>query len=300
MRPALVPQLDLLTLRLFVAVCEERSIKRAALREHIAVSALSRRISDLETSLKVTLLRRHSQGVEPTPAALPLLHHARIVMRDIAQMQSELADCIAGVKGTIRVHANIWAIAEYLPAQLRTFLAEHPQISVEIEESLSSAIIKAVAERVADIGIIGSNVVADGLHVLPYRSDRLVVVMPPEHPLADRASVRLADLLPYDIIGAKRGSALDQLVLGGMAELGEALRIRVRISGFDTLYRMAEAGLGVGLGPSASAARYCQTMRLVMVPLAEVWAERRLNLCVAAGSLPPHIRLLVEHLCRDR
>jgi DNA-binding transcriptional LysR family regulator len=90
------------------------------------------------------------------------------------------------------------------------------------------------------------------------------------------------------------------LVMGGIAELGEALRIRVRISGFDTLYRMAEAGLGVGLGPSASAARYCQTMRLVMVPLEEVWAERRLNLCVTAGSLPPHIRLLVEHLCLGR
>jgi DNA-binding transcriptional LysR family regulator len=296
MRPALIPQLDLVTLRLFVAVCEERSIKRAAVREHIAVSALSRRMSDLETALRTTLLRRHARGVEPTPTALPLLHHARIIMRDIAQMQSELADSITGVKGTIRLHANIWAIAEYIPGQLRSFLAEHPQISVEIEESLSSAIITAVSDQVADIGIIGSNVVANGLHVLPYCSDRLVVVMHTDHPLAGRSSLRLAELLPYDVIGAKRGSALDQLVMGGMAELGEALRIRVRISGFDTLYRMAEAGLGVGLGPSASAARYCSTMRLVMVPLDETWAERQLNICVATGKLPPHVQLLVEHL----
>ena len=296
MRPVPVPQLDLVTLRLFVAVCEERSIKRAALREHIAVSALSRRISDLETALKTTLLLRHARGVEPTPTALPLLHHARIVLRDMAQMQSELADTIAGVKGTIRLHANIWAIAEYIPGQLRAFLADHPQISVEIEESLSGAIVKAVAEQGADIGIIGSNIVASGLRVLPYRSDRLVVIMRQDHPLAGRPSLRLADLLPYDIIGAKRGSALDQLVTGGVAELGEALRVRVRISGFDTLYRMAEAGLGIGFGPSGSAARYCRTMRLAMVKLDEPWAERQLNICVPTGTLPPHVQVLVEHL----
>ena len=63
MRPSWVPQIDLLTLRLFIAVCEERSINRAAAREHIAVSALSRRMSELEATLKVALLRRHTRGV---------------------------------------------------------------------------------------------------------------------------------------------------------------------------------------------------------------------------------------------
>lgn len=298
MRPSWVPQIDLLTLRLFIAVCEERSINRAAAREHIAVSALSRRMSELEATLKVALLRRHTRGVEPTPAALPLLHHARVILRDVGEMESELAEYGAGVKGTIRLHANIWAISQYIPHQLRAFLADHPQIGIEIEESLSGAIIKSVTEKIADIGIIGSNVVADGLRVLPYRKDRLVVVMSPDHPLVEWASLRLADLVPYDVIGAKRGSALDQLVMGGMAELGEALRIRVRISGFDTLYRMAEAGLGLGLGPAASARRYCETMNLVMRPLDESWAERQLNICVSTGELPRHVRLLVEHLRR--
>jgi len=229
---------------------------------------------------------------------LPLLHHARVILRDVGEMESELAEYGAGVKGTIRLHANIWAISQYIPHQLRAFLADHPQIGIEIEESLSGAIIKSVTEKIADIGIIGSNVVADGLRVLPYRKDRLVVVMSPDHPLVERASLRLADLVPYDVIGAKRGSALDQLVMGGMAELGEALRIRVRISGFDTLYRMAEAGLGLGLGPAASARRYCETMNLVMRPLDESWAERQLNICVSTGELPRHVRLLVEHLRR--
>jgi len=298
MRAPFAPQLDLLTLRLFTAVCEERSIHRAAEREHIAASALSRRLSDLEASLKLALFRRHSRGLEPTPAAIALLHHARIIMRDVAQMEGDLADRSAGVKGTIRLHANIWAIVEYLPGHLQSFLAEHPQISVEIEESLSSAIIKAVVEQVADIGIIGSNAPAEGLRMLPYRKDRLAVIMPPGHPLAERAALRLADLLPYDVIGAKRGSALDQLIATGIAELGEALRMRIRMAGFETLYRMAEAGLGVGLVPTACAVRHCETMNLVMRPLDEAWAERQLHICVPTGTLPAPLRLLVAHLCR--
>src|SRR5258708_32018204 len=120
--------------------------------------------------------------------------------------------------------------------------------------------------------------------------------MPPEHPLAGRAALHLADLLPYDVIGARSGSSLEQLVLRGMQEVGQPLRIRVRISGFETLCRMAEAHLGVGLVPHDCAMRHCSTMKLVMVALDETWAERELNLCTAAGQLPPQVRMLVEHL----
>ncbi len=296
MRASAISRVDLLTLRLFVAVCEERSINRAAEREHIAASALSRRLSDLEASLEAQLFRRHSRGLEALPAALTLLHHARILMRDMAQMESELADHATGLRGSIRLHATIWAIVQYLPSDLNAFLSTHPRVSVEIEEALSAGTIKAVAERIADIGIVASSVLEEGVRVLPYRRDRLVVVMPKHHDLARRAGLHMADLLPYDMIGAKRGSALDQLMLGGEAALGEALKVRVRLSGFETVCRMAEAHLGIGLVPAACAARHCQTMSLAMVPLEESWAERQLNICVAEGPLPAPVRALVEHL----
>jgi len=80
--------IDLLTLRLLVAVVEEQSVAKAAGREHIAASAVSKRIADLEKTLKVQLFRRHRTGLQPTPAGHALLHHARVLMRDLAQMDS--------------------------------------------------------------------------------------------------------------------------------------------------------------------------------------------------------------------
>src|SRR5208282_385628 len=161
--------IDLVTLRLFIAVCEETSIAKAAEREGIAASALSKRMSDLEASLKLSLFHRHRKGLQPTEAAHALLQHARTLMRDIAQMETEIGEHQRGLKGTIRIQANVWAILQYLPGDLSSFLEEHPMVRVEVEESISSATVQAVESHAADIGIIGSNVPAPGLQVLPYR-----------------------------------------------------------------------------------------------------------------------------------
>lgn len=293
------PTVDLVTLRLFVAVCEERSINRAAAREHIALSALSRRVSDLEASVGLILLRRHSRGVEPTAAGLSLLQHARIVMRDVRQMQSDLAERAGGLRGVVRLYANTWAITEYIPQHLHTFLRANPNISVEIEEAVSDEIIRGVHDRVADIGVLSGHVTGEGLRVLPYQTDRLMALMRTDHPLAGRETVQLEDLAPYDVIGAKRGSALEQLLLEGAAAAGVVLRIRLRVAGFDTMFRMVEVGLGIGFGPSTSARRFGRVMKVVGRPLAESWAERHLTLCLPLGEVPPHVMLLVEHLRRS-
>lgn len=293
-----VPPIDLLTLRLFVAVCEERSINRAAAREHIALSALSRRVSELEAALGLILLRRHRRGIEPTSAGLSLLQHARVIVRDIGQMEADLAERAGGIRGVVRLYANTWAIAEYMPQHLHSFLAAYPSISVEIEEAVSDEIIRSVHDRIADIGILSGHVTGEGLRTLPYQRDRLVALMPVDHPLAKARSVRLADFAHFDIIGARRGSALEQLLLEGAAAAGLVLRIRLRVAGFDTLYRMVEAGLGIGFGPATSAERYSRYMRVTGRPLAESWAERHLSLCLPVGEVPRHVKLLVEHLRR--
>lgn len=157
---------DIQTLRLFIAAYEERSIAKAAQRENIVPSALSKRLSDLEASLRVTLFHRHRNGLEPTAAANAVLHHARLVMHELLQMESELLDFGAGLKGQVRIHANVWAIVEYLPDDLASFAAEHPLVRIDLEENISSGIIRAIGENAADIGVLASSVPTPGLHVI--------------------------------------------------------------------------------------------------------------------------------------
>lgn len=171
-------RIDLTSLQLFVAVCELGSIGRAAEREFIAASAISKRLSDLEATLGTALLYRHARGVDLTPAGESLLHHARAMLYSLEKMQGELSEYADGVRGHVRVHANISAIVQFLPEDLGAFARAHEAIKIDLEEHLSSEVVRAVQEGAADLGICHVPADADALQTLPYRSDRLALVLP--------------------------------------------------------------------------------------------------------------------------
>jgi len=290
---------DLVTLELFVAVCEERSISRAAERAHTVASAVSKRISDLEQALRMQLFYRQARGLTLTPAAEALLRHARLVLRDLAEMESEIAEHGKGLRGQVRIRSGVSSIIQHLARDLGCFLASYPGVRIDLEEDTSREIIAAVAGNAADIGIFGSNVPAPGLQVFPYRSDRLVALVPVGHPLAKQSSVRFADLLAYDLVAPKKGSALDALVQSAAAALQHPLKLRLRVNGFETVSAMVEAGLGVGLAPQTSAERYASGRAVLPIRLDEPWATREWKLCVRElATMPPAAAKLVAYLSR--
>jgi DNA-binding transcriptional LysR family regulator len=292
-------RVDLLTLRLFVAVYEEQGLAKAAARENLAASAISKRLADLEQMLQVRLFLRKRTGMYATPAGQALIHHARMIMRNVAQLESELVDYSEGMRGNIRVFANTSAMVQYLPDDLRSFLSRHPLVRVDIEEATSPVTLRAVAENNAEIGIFGDVIQAPGLHAVPYRRERLALLVPRDHPLAERTSVRFADALAYEFVGTPRGSSIDMAIIKAASDLGVPLRLRIRASGFEAIGHMVDAGLGIALIPAPIAQIYATTRNVAMVTLKEPWATRKLMLCVRSiEALPPAAAAFVEHLTR--
>lgn len=292
-------RIDLLTLKLFVAVFEEQSLAKAAERERIVPSAISKRIADLEQVLKVELFQRRRTGLLPTPAGHALMHHARMLLRNLSQMESELGEYAQGVRGNIRIYANISALVQYLPEDLSSFLALHPMVKIDLEEATSPVTIRAVADGLAEIGIYGANVPAPGLTILPYRRDHLIVIVPRDHPLNERKSVRLADVLPFDLVGVQKNSSIDTLVMKAAADLDMPVKLRIRVSGFDAVSRMVQAGLGVALIPDSVAQNYMPTMAINAIKLDEEWAARQINVCVRdTAALTGAASLLLRHLTK--
>jgi len=290
-------KLDPVSLRLFVAVMEESTIAAAAEREHLAASAVSRRLADLEDALRVDLFTRSNRGATPTAAAYALLNLARGVLNDLDGIASQMRDYGAGVRGHVRVVANISAITQFLPAQLQSFMALHPQVDVRLHEQISTAIAQSVAENAADVGILNQGHYGDRVVQLPYRTDELVLVVPTGHALARRKSARLADALPYDFVGAHPGSAINNQLTRAASEAGLPLRLRMQVTSYDALCLMVNAGLGVGVMPRGSAALYKGTLGIRTITLNEPWAHRHLKLCVRSEeSLSSVARLLVDHL----
>lgn len=297
-RHSLVTRIDFLTLKLFVTVVEEKSLAKAAERENIATSAVSKRMSDLEHTVGAPLIKRHHKGIEATPAGRTFLNHARTILRDMAQLESEIFDYSEGVRGHVRIFANDSTIFGYLPEELSEFLRFCPQVQVEFESKVSSDILTAIAENEADIGIFAGDIPTHGVSVYPYHRDRLTVVVAEDHPLADRQRVRLAELLDYDFIDQQRNSSIEMILLRAAASLGRTLKGRIRVSGFDAICRMVEAGLGIGVLPERFVTRMSGLAVKALV-LDEPWAERQHKICVLDPDKLPHAaRLLLQHLIR--
>ncbi|WP_313295670.1 LysR family transcriptional regulator [Diaphorobacter sp.] len=290
-------KLDPVSLRLFVAVMEENAIARAAAREHIAASAASRRLAELEHALNVELFTRSNRGTEPTAAAYALLNLARGVLNELDGIAAQMRDYRAGVRGHVRVVANISAITQFLPGELQSFMAAHLQVQVQLQEQISTAIAHSVAENAADVGILNHGSYGEQVTLLPYREDELVVAVPAGHALARRRSLRLVDILPFELVGMHTGSAINNLLMRQAVEVDMPVQLRMQVTSYDALCLMVSAGLGVGVLPLGSAHIYKASLALRTIALAEPWARRRLSLCVRSlESLSGAARLLVDHL----
>jgi DNA-binding transcriptional LysR family regulator len=291
---------DLLTLDLVLAIAETRSITRGAEREHLALAAASKRLSDLETRLGVSLFERRARGVEPTEAGRAPVRHVRSLRSQLHALESEVAEFGRGIKGHLRIAANAGAIAEVLPADLAAFSRQNTGIRISLEDLTSAEVQAAVAEGRADVGIFVPPLHDNRLQHWRYAASRLAVVVPRGHVLARRKAVALDALLDFDIVGLHLGAAAHEQMRERAEALGRRLDARVQVRGFDAIVQLVEAGLGVAALPAAVAERFAKLFNVVVLVLQEDWAEREYRLAVRTQEvLPPVLQRFVLALCPD-
>lgn len=291
---------DPVTLRLFVAVCEERNIARAADREAIVASAVSKRIAAIEAEIGAPLLVRGRRGIEPTAAGQALLRLSREALSTLSRMHAELSAFASGVQGSVRVVAAPSVLAEHLPDDIGRFLARYQAVQVTLDEQISLELLRSVREGAADLGVLWNQADTGGLHTRPYRADHLCVALPPGHRWAGRKRLRFDETLQEPSVGVAAGGLMDLMLRRKAAQLGRETAHRITVSSLDAACRIVAAGLGIAVLPREAAALHATVSQLVLVPLAEAWAQRRFVIVSRAeAGLPASARLLLEHLAQQ-
>lgn len=292
---------DITDLRLFLQVVEAESITRGAARAGMALGSASERIRGMETTAGVTLFERRPRGVRPTPAGEAVAHHARVVLGQLEQLRGELREYAKGLRGHVRVLANTASLAEFLLEPLAAFLAEYPDIDVDLQERTSSDIVPAIAGGLADFGIVSDTADPADLETLPLRADQLVLIVPAHHPLAGHEGITFRDALGEPFVGLAHGSALQAHLAVQAARVGRPIKFRVRVAGLQAVCRMVESGVGVSVVPETVARRGVEEGGIRAVPLVDSWAFRRLTLCARnIATLPAHARQLIRHLSASK
>ncbi|WP_175048584.1 LysR family transcriptional regulator [Paraburkholderia sediminicola] len=272
----LLKKLDLTSLRLFVAVCQEQNIARAAEREFIASSAVSRRIAEIEALIGLPVIQRQSRGITVTPVGETVLRYALAIIGNIEQMSADLSRFSSGAKGRVRVVANLSSIVQFLPEDVAAFGRAFPEVSIELEEENSADVLRIVDEHGADFGICNPVAGSEAFEQVPYREDRLAVLVPGGHRLAAASRVAFEELLDDSFVGLRSESALTKLLAQQAASTGRQIDVKIRVSSLDALCRMVHAGLGIAIVPEQVGLLYVNALDVRLLSLSDAWAVRHL------------------------
>lgn len=287
---------DPVSLRLFIAVCEERNIANAAKREAIVPSAVSKRISQMEDEAGVQLLERGRRGVTVTAAGEALCRYARESLQLLDRMQAELGAFADGVQGHVRVFASKSAVAQVLPEDISLFAKRYRDVRVSLEEREIWEVVRGVEEGRADIGVCWNAVDLRGLRTFPYHRDHLAVVVHPDHPLAKRKSVSFEDTIDFEHVDIVARGIMQTMQRSVAAAAGKQMRYRIQVSTVDAAYRIVAAQLAVAIIPQEEASTIQQTLGLKVIPLSNDWAKRQFVVAVRDKGLSKPAQLLLESL----
>lgn len=275
--------IDLVSLRVFLAVVDTESIRAASENLSLSISAVSRRIADLEVEFGQQLFTRHSRGVEVTEAGRLLGARARDTLSTLRHMHSDMVRLKLGKAGRVRLGANGSALVNGLAEDIGQFLETHPGIEFDLLEQMTPEILDQVAQGTLDIGFHANTMrIPEGVKTLPYLEDRLVLTVPNGHTLAALKQVRFAQMLEFQMIGVSETSSLTRLMrkVGGLSNANFAFSYMASTN--EVARTMVASKLGVAVLPAKFVERYTDLLPISAIPIAEDWANREITIAVRA------------------
>ena len=270
-------------LRYFEAVAEDGSIRRASERLHISPSAVNRQILKLEDFLGTPLFERRPDGMRLTDAGELVLRHARATLHDFARLRGDIDKLGGVVSGDVTVTTLDSLTVQFLPETVAAFLAAHPAVQIRVMACDPVAVMHAVAQGNADLGLTFSPTLRRGITVLKGLPCPMCAIMAPDHALATRESVTLDECGPYRLMYQDHSGSM-QLFFGEEMEAFKNAHKPVAISNtLAIMKRLLLGGVGIAFYTRLGFSEELASGRLVAVPL-EGEPLSDLRVCLIAPS----------------
>lgn len=292
--------LDLSTLRLFVAVCDARSIKKVAERERIDASAITKRLAKLEDQVQTPLLKRVMQGVQATPEGALLCEQARQLVQDAHKLMDTLTQRKAKLAGTLTIASNASTVAGVLVDDLASFkrLHAHEAVHLVVKEAVSQDVVQMVRDGQAALGVLWDYTETTDLQQVDYYTDTAVAVMHTGHPLAARTSITLPEVMAYDMVALEQHQHTQARLQRSGVIAGNA-RFVMQVQNIHSGLRLAEKGVGIFTSQLKTVQCQGRQLDVAIVPLSDKWAQLRIKIIYPSNLINPVARQLIEHLAHQ-
>ncbi|WP_444946353.1 LysR family transcriptional regulator [Microbulbifer sp. VTAC004] len=237
-------------LRAFVVVARSRSLAQASAQLHSSQPALSIAIRNLEEATGGPLFSRDGRQLVLTPEGREFLVHAEQLLNSWDQSLDAIQQRFRLERGQLRL-AVIPAFAlNRVPSLLADFHQKFPQINIVLEDVVMERVVEAVQEGRAELGISFRPDELGGMEFVPFERDRFIAVVPKEHILAEKKTIRWRDLATHPFISMNRGSAVRRWTDTAFNQCGKAAQYVCEANQLSTIGQLVRTGLGVSAVPS--------------------------------------------------
>ncbi len=258
-------------LLLLNALDEQRNLGRAALAMSMSQPAATKLLQQLESAMGVSLFTRLARGMEPTPYGEVLVRYARRMLTDFGAVREEMVALKSGLRGSLRIGCVPGAVTELLAPALVAYKALHTKVAVSIMVDTSDVMLTQLARGDVDLvlGRLTDGVNADEYTCEPLLGELQVVVARAVHPLFDRSSLSLSDLVTWPWVLQPPGSPQRGRFEAALREAGLHQRLNIT----ETASTIATTALleisdMVAVMPKSLAGHYSRLGVLKVLPLA--------------------------------
>lgn len=276
---------------------ETGSFTKAGEKNFISQSAVSQRLRLIERRYGQKFLER-SKGkakVVPTAAGRVLYDGSKELLLQADLLDAKMKSLSDEIIGTVRV-STVYSLGMHtLPARLKPFLAQYPKVKVHLEYSHTSRVYRDVLSGVVDVGVVAVPAEKQGVEILPFSCERMVLICSPNHKLASLSHAELADLEGENFIAFDNEIPTRMLIDEHLNLTGVHVNISMAYDNIETLKNLVEIGSGVSLVPEGTVSDEVSRGSLVSVSLGESSFDRISGIILKkAQSRPAAVRAFIQ------
>jgi DNA-binding transcriptional LysR family regulator len=302
--------MELRDLRTFASVIELRGMTRAARRLHVVQSAVSQAVKRLEQEYGLQLLERRSDGVYPTAAGIEFARHAERIMGMVTRLEEDMASFRGHARGVVNVGIVSTLAAVLVSPLVRAFDRELVDVTLRVKEGVAGELLESLRLGRLDLVAVVSPVEVEDMAFVGTGGLDLHVVVPPEHPFADRESVSFAETADEPWVSFPLSNPARRWLEDNSRKAGFRPLVAAEIETFTQMKAFVEAGIGIALAPSEFVTQELELGLLAAVPCVEPSAvaglgyafdpdQERTPVIAARALLEEQLRELTSAIARS-
>jgi len=255
------------TIRIFCDVVQHQSFSRGAAANNVSQSAATQSVHRMERHFGLQLVDRSKRPFVLTPEGQACYEGFRGVLDQYDTVESRVRSLRMEITGVVRV-AAIYSVGLHdMSRCIKQFMRQYPKARVRLEYLHPGRVYEAVLNSEVDMGIVSYPAVSPEISVIPLRSERMVVVCHPEHPLAKREALTAEDLEGEDFIGFDRELSIHKEIERFLRQRSVSIRVVMEFDNIETIKQAVEIGAGLSILPEPTVRREVESGSLAMVRL---------------------------------